>query len=121
MDLKAFLKTRIATWLLGVILLFAMVVTAKILVEQHQVSKEIGKLQAQADKIKKDNSQLSDLINYFQTPQYEEKQAREKFNLKKDGEYVLSLPQNDSTSQAVSSESNPSNAKQWLDYFFNQK
>ena len=121
MDLKSFLKTRIATWLLGAVLLFVIFFTAKILIQQHQVSQEIAKLQAQSKKIKKDNSQLSALINYFQTPQYEEKQAREKFNLKKSGEYVLSLPQNDSAESASVSQANQSKIKLWFNYFFNKK
>lgn len=121
MTWQDFLKSRLATWILGAILIFAMVAAAKILIQKYAVDKEIAKLQAQMEKIKKDNDQLSYLIQYFNTPDYQDKAAREKLNLKKDGEYVVGLPQNaDSADSSQTSEEKASNFAGWFNYFFNQ-
>ncbi len=82
------------------------------------MNKQIARLEQQADKIHRDNEQLSYLIEYFNTPDYEEKQAREKLNLKKDGEYVVSLPERDESEEAVQTPDSDSNSKKWFDYFF---
>ena len=119
MNFQLFLKSKFATWLLGIDLLLIMIITAKVLISNYQVNQQIAKLQAQAAKIKKDNDQLSYLIKYYNTPAYQEQQAREKLNLKKDGESVVALPQTDTSdvSQQVQTQKQ-SNFKQWFDYFF---
>ncbi len=121
MDFRSFLKTKTATWLLAVALAFVMLFTAKTLVQQYRVNKQITKLQEQADKIKKDNEQLSYLIQYFNTKEYQEKQAREKLNLKKDGEFVVSLPADNEAGDKSVSETKRSNSSKWFDYFFKQQ
>lgn len=120
MTWQTFIKSRLATAVLGTILLIAMVFAARVLIQKHQVDSQIAKLQDQMNKIKQNNDQLTDLIQYFGTPGYQEQQAREKLNLKKNGEYVVGLPQNaDSTDSAqTNAENNPSNLKQWFNYFF---
>jgi cell division protein FtsB len=118
MDAKSFIKTRTATFLLSAVLVVVMFFTARILVQQHQVNGQIAKLQAQADKVKKDSDQLSYLIKYFNTSDYEEKQAREKLNLKKDGEFVVSLPDSSLADASQSALKPESNFKQWVNYFF---
>ncbi len=117
MSFEGFIKSRFATWILGIGLVFVMILAARVLVQKYRVDKEIAQLQSQVEKVKKDNEQLSNLIQYFNTPEYREKQAREKLNLKKDGEFVVGLPEN--SDQADSSQPKPeSNFKKWLKYFF---
>ncbi len=122
MNFHAFLKSKFATWLLGVVLLLIMIFTAKVLIEKYRIDKEISKLQAQIEKIKKNNEQLTSLVKYYNSPSYQEQQAREKLNLKKDGESVVALPQQDTrdASQQVQDQKQ-SNFKQWFDYFFQSK
>jgi cell division protein FtsB len=120
MTRQDFLKSKLATAGLSVVLIFVMILAAKILVQKRAVDKEIAKLENQVGKIKQDNDQLSSLIKYFNTPQYQEKQAREKLNLSKPGEIVVGLPQGDQIASAqASTASKPSNYKLWFDYFFN--
>ena len=122
MNFHSFLKSKFATWLLGVVLLLIMIFTAKVLIEKYRIDKEISKLQAQIEKIKKNNEQLTSLVKYYNSPSYQEQQAREKLNLKKDGESVVALPQQDTrdASQQVQDQKQ-SNFKQWFDYFFQSK
>ena len=117
---NSFIKSKFATVVLIGVLIVVMYGTAKIIVQKRSIDKEIAKLQAQMDKIKKDNNQLSSLIQYLNTPEYQEKSAREKLNLKKDGEFVVVLPPGQDS--GASTEQQPSapkpNYQQWFDYFF---
>jgi cell division protein FtsB len=119
--LKEFLNTKLATFALAGVLVFVMLITAKILVQKRVVDREIAKLEKQMENIKKDNQQLSSLIQYLNTPEYKEKEARDKLNLRKDGEYVVVLPQGDvaSATNQPGTQNDKANYKQWFDYFFN--
>jgi cell division protein FtsB len=117
---KEFLNTKLATVSLSLVLILVMIITAKILVQKRVIDREVAKLQDQTEKIKKDNEQLSSLIQYLNTPEYKEKEAREKLNLVKEGEHVVVLPQGDVSGATNSKEdkNRSSNYKVWLDYFF---
>lgn len=120
MTLQSFLKSRFATWVLLPVFILALLGFGRVYFQKRAIDIEIAKLVAQADKIEKDNQQLGSLIKYFATPQYQEKQAREKLNLKKDGEYVVALPELD-TAESTEKTLQPTkteNLKSWLNYFF---
>lgn len=94
-------------------------VTAKALVQKYAVDRQIAQLQSRADQIRGQNDQLSDLVKYLNTDQYREKAAREQLNLKKDGEFVVAIPQNQQEQVAsASTEINLSNPQKWYNYFF---
>ena len=119
MTSKRFLESKKATILFSIALIFVMVFAAKILYQKYQIDREIANLQKQADKIKQDNNQLSYLIQYFSTEQYQEKEAREKLNLQKEGEHVVVLPNGSNMDESNAQiNQNQSNIKKWFDYFF---
>jgi|SRR3989344_9153331 len=119
MTWQDFFKSRVATWGLGIALLFVMAITAKVLIQKYQVDQEIAKLEKEVEKVKHDNNQLSSLVQYFSTPDYQDKAAREKLNLKKEGEVVVGLPQQSETTSGANAQSqNQSNFKRWFNYFF---
>lgn len=119
MDFQDFLKSRVATWVLILGIILVLVGFGRVSLQKYKIDKEIGKLQEQANKIQKDNEQLSHLIKYFNTEDYQEKQAREKFNLKKEGEFVVGLPEGSTQDEDnILAESQLSNAKKWFSYFF---
>lgn len=119
MSFKEFLKSKWSTIPLAIALFLVMIITARILVQKYQIDREIGKLQDQVNKIKNNNDQLSSLIKYFNTPDYQEKQAREKLNLKKDGEYVVVLPNStENNPESLPVQNKPSNLKLWYNYIF---
>ena len=120
MSWEAFIKSRFASWVLSGVLILVMLFAGRVIVRKYQVDKEIAKLQQQVDTIKKNNDQLSYLIQYFNTPDYQEKQAREKLNLKKDGENVVALPDTSGASDNQVEAQSVSNAKQWFNYFFSK-
>ncbi len=119
MEFQDFLKSRMATWLLTTAVVLVLVAFGRVSWQKYQIDKEIAKLEEQAQKIQKDNEQLSHLIKYFNTEDYQEKQAREKFNLKKEGEVVVGLPEESSEAEGgVAGSISGSNAKKWFSYFF---
>lgn len=119
---QEFLKSRIATVALSLVLILVMFMTAKVLSQKRIVDREISKINAQMERVKQNNEELSSLIQYLNTSEYQEKEAREKLNLSKEGEFVVVLPQNSKLSGAESEEpehARPSNPKLWFNYFFN--
>jgi cell division protein FtsB len=122
MDLKQFLQSKVATIMLCGMLGLVMFIAAKLFIQKHEVDSEISKLQSQADKLDQGNKELSDLIQYLNTPEYTERQAREKLNLKKDGEHVVVLPSDeDNQDGATQTNNSDSNPKKWFDYFFGDR
>jgi cell division protein FtsB len=101
--------------------------------EKKQVSDEIEKLRAEAERIEKDNSQIREKIAYLESREFREKEARDKLNLQGEGEKLVvvkpSLSQETFTQegdpssgneddQVLSSQSKKENYKKWWDYFF---
>ncbi len=123
MSWTEFLKSRAATWALMPVLVIMLTLAARTMIQKRQIDRQISSLETQAEKIKRDNEQLSGLIQYFNTPDYQEKQAREKLNLKKEGEYVVVLPNDQEVAAATQTITPPtqSNAKLWLNYFFHHE
>lgn len=91
-----------------------------------QIEMEIGKLKQEADKLRQNNQDMKEKIVYFETPEFQEKIAKEKLNLQKDNENVAiikSAPvlkeknQEVESGQAISYPEKPNYAK-WWDHFF---
>lgn len=95
-------------------------VTFELYMQKRQVDSEIARLTEQSNNLSRDNGQLSELIKYLDTPEYKEREAREKLNLKKPGEEVVVLPEDDNDGQVASAQAETqSNPEKWLSYFFN--
>lgn len=117
--LKEFLNSKLATVLLSGALVLVMIITAKILVQKRMVDREVAKLQNQMDRISSENQELGSLVQYLNTPEYKEREAREKLNLAKEGEHIVVLPQGDTSGATQEQvEQKQSNYKLWLSYFF---
>lgn len=120
MDFQSILKSRWFAFPALILLAVSLVLSYRLYVQKKDVYREIDRLNEQAEKIKAENTKLSSLINYYSTPEFLEKEAREKLNLKKEGEVVVALPKLEDVNN-VSSQEIKSNFKQWFDYFFSKK
>jgi cell division protein FtsB len=122
MNLQSILRSKFTTGLLVVLFCAVAFITVELYWQKREVDSEVKRLQTQADAVSKDNEKLSELIKYLDTPEYKEKEAREKLNLKKEGEQVVVLPEsNNNSAQNASDLANQrSNPNKWLDYFFKQ-
>jgi len=117
-EFKDFIRTKWATAGLALLLLMVSVGLSKMLRQKYEVNREIKKLQTRADEIQKENEELTELIKYYNTPEYTERAARDKLNLKKEGEFVVSLPPAEEPKDGSAKQDNLSNPQKWFNYFF---
>lgn len=91
------------------------------------IGHEVKKAQSELDRINQNNKDLGDMVSFFQSEQYVEKQARTKLGYKKAGESVLVLStdgvtgdfsSSTSESSVQSSSNKESNPLRWLKFFF---
>lgn len=88
---------------------------------RYQVQTKLNELNAEVANYKKQQEDLTKLIEYYQDPSNLENEARVRLNLKKEGEKVIIiLPTATSTSENVisSNDENMPNYKKWWYYFF---
>lgn len=84
----------------GIIFLLIMVSLAQEMNRRWQYQSEVDQLEKSAAQLQKNVVELENLNTYFRTPEYQERQAREKLNYRAPGEKVVLIPQNDSAAQA---------------------
>jgi cell division protein FtsB len=97
---------------------------ARELYREYQIKKEIDSLKGQIASMQKDNYELSQFLDYYQTDQYKESEARKRLNLKADGEKVVMI---DGSQAEVEEKQKAAAAEQasrlptyqkWWNYFF---
>lgn len=80
---------------------------------------EYSQIQARVAQLKEENNRRQSEARYAQTPQFIEKEAREKLNLVKPDETVVIIPQNVLREATASAEVTPiPNWQQWLRLFW---
>lgn len=93
-----------------------------------QIEKEISILREEAQKIRQNNHEMNEKIVYFETPQFQEKIAKEKLNLQKENENVAIIKPSPVSNEYYQEKENvpasekkiqeKPNYKKWIDYFF---
>jgi len=110
------------------VIVFVATATYRELQKKKQVQDEINKLQDEAERISRENLQIQEKINYFQTSDYKEKEAKDKLNLQSPDENVVVIkpsiiPEISKTELAAepvkpATKENIPNPKKWWDYLF---
>ena len=124
--LRDYLKSK-TFFVIGLALLALMgYLLSKELNRRYRISREITGLEQEIARFDNQNEELSRLIDYLQTPEYQERQARPLLNLQKPGEFAVALPpapedepgfvDHDDDSQPLSP-----NYRLWWNYFFAPK
>ena len=96
--------------------------------KRNQIQNEITQLQQEAEKISRDNLSTQERISYFETQNYQEREAKDKLNLKNPDETVVIIKPgvekgeavgNSSSEEITSLVSKPatSNILKWWNYF----
>lgn len=91
------------------------------------IEQEIAQLQAEADRVRQDNALLQDRVSYFSSEEFQEREAKEKLGLQKEGEQMVMI--RPSVSQEAAEEQFQQNAnivsvaeepnyKKWWHLFF---
>ncbi|OGI25921.1 MAG: hypothetical protein A3J76_00245 [Candidatus Moranbacteria bacterium RBG_13_45_13] len=98
---------------------------------KRQVQKEIENLQSEIAKVSQENSEMSNLMSYLSSQEFQEKEAREKLNLQKENEKMIVLHKDleqpaastdqDSEQNRAASEDKSPNWQKWLKFFFGNK
>jgi len=95
--------------------------------KRYQIQQEVAELRDQAEEIEGDNQHLKGLIKYFETTEYQEKEAKEKLSLQKEGEQVILIKEkppehknstSNNSTQTAPKEDDRTNPQRWWDYFF---
>jgi cell division protein FtsB len=111
----------------GVFLLaFACFKISREVYKQEEINKEILALQEEIEKFERDNSELRQLAEYFNSEEFKEREAKEKLDLVKEGEKVV-VVKKASTEAVRKKEKSPNKAEvslsranyyYWWHYFF---
>lgn len=91
---KTFLRSRMVQGLIvlvGILLIFNLTRDIRRLLK---ASDQIKLAENQVRELEKENQQLEEKKEYYQSPEFIEEQARDKLNMAKPGETIVILPQN---------------------------
>jgi cell division protein FtsB len=127
--IKKFLCSRTCVFLLLLAFVWVGLVLVKATYKKHQLDQEISSLKFEIDKLDKKDKEFSDLLDYFNSQNFLEKEAKDKLNLKEEGEKVVMVPET-AISQEIFGQSNENMPKEgseikpennfikWWKYFF---
>ncbi|MDD3607795.1 MAG: septum formation initiator family protein [Candidatus Moranbacteria bacterium] len=111
--------------ILGMVVLFyAFYKLSNVIYQQNATEREIMSLQEEIDRLDKENRNMEDMIAYFKTDEFKEKEAKDKLNLVKDGEQVVFLKEKEVIKEEELEEQKPEvtvdkpNYYWWWHYFF---
>lgn len=92
-------------------------------VKRKNLDQEIAGLEAQIAEYQQDNQELEKIVRYLKSEQSVEEKARLNLGLKKEGEEVVVIAQEDHPGSVIEAMTPPqpviesSNPQKWLDYF----
>jgi cell division protein FtsL len=138
--IKKILSSKITLFFLLLGFIWLIMGVVNVYYKKYQINKQVEKLKSEIAKTEQNNQQISAMIDYLGSQSFLEKEAREKLNMKKEGEEVVMvepaknlagagaqapgelLPENESQAKPqVSGGSNKekeSNFSKWRRYFF---
>lgn len=122
------LRSRRFTVIILAVLAVIGVSLVKELIRKVEIQRQITSLQQDIDQLDQHNQALNDMMAYFNSSSFQDKQARQKLNLKLPGETVVMMT--DPTTGEVNSTSvgdltttaaapKEPNYRKWQNYFFN--
>lgn len=125
----AALRQRTISVLVLVVIAYLVLGSIKLIIGNYQLHQSTARLQSELAVVQQRNQDLKNLLAYYKTDSYKEKEARYRLNFQKPGERVVIVPvppDEDTTSitqPGVETEAPtpPSNPRQWWDYFFHKK
>ncbi|HRY52377.1 MAG TPA: septum formation initiator family protein [Candidatus Portnoybacteria bacterium] len=128
---KKFFSSRVVLFLLLLAFVWLSLVLAKAFYKKRQMDQEISSLKTEIEKMDKKGQELNQLLSYFNSQSYLEKEAKDKLNLKKEGESVVMVQGvsseelaasenvgNLSIEAAVSEQVEDNNLVKWWKFFF---
>lgn len=112
----------------GILTVFFLVAIVREVIRTTTVRRQVQRLQQELATQTKRQADLQDLIGYLSSPTFQEREARLRLGLKKNGERVIVIPPtaegNGTTQNGQGSATGPVRYRpiqQWWNYFFGQK
>jgi len=120
---KKILSSKVFLFVVTLALIAVAVNVGRESYRKYQLTQEINKLKIEIEKIEGKNEQLANLMEYLKKEPYLEKEARLKLNLKKPGEKVIILSDEEQKEQEtvindISELKKSGNHWKWWEYFF---
>lgn len=117
------IRPNIVLIVASIIVLLIILSLAQEVNRRWQVQNQIHELQSQVDSMQKHLVELQQLNEYFRTPDYQERIAREQLNYHAPGEKVVLIPEvassnNQTTTPTAPSAPQQSNPIKWWYLFF---
>lgn len=114
-----FIKSRLFGLIITTISLISVVALSRSLLGLWQKRDVVRDRQEALSRVEAENAKLKQQLSEVQSPQFVEKQAREKLGLVKEGESVVLMPQSSESSQIEApNEQNLPNWQKWWKLFF---
>jgi cell division protein FtsB len=111
------MKNRLFTLLLIIFSLYLIVSFSKDIYNLWKKSQEIGSEQIKLENLKQENEELKNKLEYVKTPEFVEKEARDRLGLVQEGEAVVIMPEKITNNEANQSTDVPI-WKKWWQLFF---
>ena len=118
------LSSRLFSVVFFILIIYLSVGVYSSIRERLKVKKEISNLQKEISNLHNENSELTGLIEYFESDEYVENSSREKLGYKKPGEKIIVFTDDNDIQEETVYKNKPekkANRKLWWDYFFNLK
>lgn len=113
------MKSRLITFLISIISLVFIVNISRSIYELWQKGSVLSERQEVRDELAATSEELQKKLAEAESPEFIEKQAREKLNLQKEGEVVVVLPKDlEKTEVEVENEVTIPNWQKWWNVFF---
>ncbi len=103
---KKIFTSRVFLFLLLLAFIWLALVLVKAFYKKRQMNQEIGALKSEIAKMDKKGQELNQLLSYFSSQSYLEKEAKDKLNLKKEGESVVMVQGSSIIDEAITAENN---------------
>lgn len=118
------LSTRAFTVMVGLGIVVLGIALTKELIRKIQIHRQIEDLETEIASLEAHNGELNQMIQYFNSSSFQEKEARTKLGLSAAGETMVVLP-TDATATVTGTDTDTraatdqrTNTQKWQDYFF---
>ncbi|MBI5466549.1 MAG: septum formation initiator family protein [Candidatus Kerfeldbacteria bacterium] len=124
LDFWSLVTSRIFFAIAAVMLTVVGIGVTRSLIRRAEVQKEVTALQQEIRTLEGKNEEFRRFINYYNTPEFREREARLRLGLQKPGEKVVVIPNLSSINSppaaqaAAEQENKVSNWRLWLEYFW---
>lgn len=115
--------SKILTFLVFLIIFYAFFSLSKIFWKSYKLKTEISSLEKEISQLEERKRELKNLITYYGTSSYKEKEARQRLGYQKPGEHVLIImpektPSTVEEEEKLQEKLEKPNWQLWWEYFF---